>query len=489
MTTRIELDRRATIEDYESVAHLAPAVQVLRAEAEQVVPALAGRTVWMVNSTARGGGVAEMLPAVVGLFRDLGVAAEWVVIEAEEPGFFALTKRIHNMIHGAGEPGLGVAERELFERVSRWNAERLADMTAPGDVVVVHDPQPIAVPSFLPPDSHAVAVWRCHIGVDLENAATRDVWAFLEPYAGAYAHAVFSAPEYIPDYFARRATIISPGIDPLSDKNRELSLHKLVGTLAESGLAVSPGPRLNPPYEHQARRLYPDGSVAVANGREDLGLLTRPVVTQISRWDRLKGYLPLLRAFAAMKRDFYAGGGPSDGIQRRRLDLVRLVLAGPDPESIQDDPEGQEVLRELADAYLALEPAVQDDVALLSLPMRSVRENALMVNALQRASTIVVQNSLREGFGLTVTEAMWKHVPILSNSRAVGPRTQVRDRLDGRLIDDPEDDDALRAAIEEMLADPRARDAWGRSAQRRAHEEFLVLTQVRRWCEVLGWVV
>ena len=177
-----------------------------------------------------------------------------------------------------------------------------------------------------------------------------------------------------------------------------------------------------------------------------------------------------------------------DPVHRRRLDLVRLVLAGPEAESIQDDPEAADVLEELREAYLSLHPAVQDDIALVTLPMHSKEQNALLVNALQRASTIVVQNSLREGFGLTVAEAMWKRVPVLSNARAVGPRTQIRDGLDGRLIHDPSNREELEHAINEMLALPEARQEWGRNGQRRVHELFLVTSQLRSWGSLLGRV-
>lgn len=480
----VDIERRASLEDYASVAHLAPAVQTLREEAARVRPDLEGRTVWMVNSTEQGGGVAEMLPTMVGLLRDLGIACEWVVIDSEEPAFFPLTKRIHNRIHGSGPADFDDDDRALYERVTAANAAWLDDRLAPGDAIVIHDPQPMGLPSRLE-TADLATIWRCHIGLDEENEATRAVWGFLEPYAAAYGQAVFSAPEYIPDFLVRRASIVHPSIDPLSHKNRDLSLHKLVGILAESGLAVSPGPRLYPPYARSATRLEPDGSLQPANGREDIGLLTRPIVTQISRWDGLKGFFPLMRAFAALKRRLHEGLGPDDPVERRRLDLVRLVLAGPDPASIQDDPEAIDVFEELKAAYRELEPPVQDDVAIVALPMESRVENALMVNALQRASSIVVQNSLREGFGLTITEAMWKHVPILSNARACGPRQQVRDGLDGRLVEDPEDVVALADAIAEMLADPAARDDMGRSAQRRAHQEFLVFSQLRSWLGLL----
>lgn len=168
---------------------------------------------------------------------------------------------------------------------------------------------------------------------------------------------------------------------------------------------------------------------------------------------------------------------------------MRLVLAGPDPASVQDDPEGREVLEDLSRAYLDLPAALQEDIALVALPMEDSDQNALMVNALQRASTVVVQNSLREGFGLTVTEAMWKRIPVLSNRQACGPRHQVRDRMDGALVGDPTDVPALAQAMDEMLALPRKREEWGRNAQRHVHDHFLLFTQLRAWIDLLADVV
>ena len=142
------------------------------------------------------------------------------------------------------------------------------------------------------------------------------------------------------------------------------------------------------------------------------------------------------------------------------------------------------VLAELTEAYCALPPTLQDDIALVSLPMHSRRDNALMVNALQRCSAIIVQNSLREGFGLTVTEAMWKNTGVLA-SRACGIRQQLRDGIEGRLIDDPEDSDGIADLLNEILEDVPTRDRLAKNAHRRVHEEFLIFTQVRRWLEVL----
>lgn len=485
MLERVALEDRRILDDSRSIAHLAGAVRELEAEAARVVPRLDGRTVWLVNSTAQGGGVAEMLPPIVTVLRELGVHTEWVVIGSNDAEFFPLTKRIHNLIHGETEPPLGRAERDVYERVNRANAEELAQLVKPGDILVVHDPQPLPLARFLPADVPLVTIWRCHIGLDEQNAATREAWEFLAPYLTVYDRAVFSAPEYIPHQLDRRATVIHPGIDPIAPKNHELTLHAAIETLCNGGLVSCPGPTVHPPFEALTQRVLSDGRLAPANVTEDIGLLTRPIVTQVSRWDRLKGFLPLMRAFVGLKRSILDGDGATDPLHRRRLDLVRLVLAGPTPEAIQDDPEAQDVLEELSADYVTLHPAIQDDVAIIALPMRSIGENALIVNALQRASTIVVQNSLREGFGLTIAEAMWKRVPVLSNSRACGPRQQIRDGLDGRLVRDPEDIEALERALDEMLADPHELERLGRAAQRSVHDRFLLFSQLRAWGRLL----
>jgi trehalose synthase len=483
---RVDVKPEHTLDDYAAVASLAGEVAELKAAAAEIVPRLAGRTVWHVNSTATGGGVAEILPPVVRLLRDLGVKTEWVVIGSSDPAFFALTKRLHNLIHGSGDPRLGPTDREVFERAGRENAARLQPLLRLDDVLIVHDPQPLPLASFLRPAMPLVTVWRCHIGLDESNAATRAAWDFLAPYLAHYDQAAFSAPEYIPKAMAGRARVIFPGIDPLASKNRELTLHETVGVLCRGAIIPCPGPTVGDPYPALARRALPDGRFAPVSAGENIGLLSRPMLTQISRWDRLKGFLPLMHVFAALKQSVYATDGSVDPMLRRRLDLVRLVLAGPDPAGVADDPEATEVLDELLAAYAGLHPAVQDDIALVMLPMQSVKENALMVNALQRASTIVVQNSLREGFGLTIAEAMWKRIPVLSNSRACGPRQQVRDGVDGRLVRDPEDEAELRNAIHEMLASPSDLRRMGRAAQRRVYDEFLVLAQLRNWAQLIA---
>ncbi len=481
----VEIPPRPRLSDYEGVAHLSPAVAELRERAAGTAQRFGDRTLWMINSTAQGGGVAEMLPTMVTLLEELGIRTRWFVIEAHDPEFFRLTKRLHNLIHGTGDPDLGSAARQVYEAVNAENARTLAPLVRDGDVVVVHDPQPMPLAGLVSRDLDVKTVWRCHIGLDQRNAATDAAWSFLEPYAGDYDAAVFSASEYVPPYLKDRSSIIYPAIDPLSQKNRDLNLHTVVGILANAALTVPPGPVVQPPFPDTARRLQSDGRWAPAILPEDIGLLIRPIVTQISRWDRLKGWLPLLRGFAALKERIYTKRNERPPEQRRRLRHVRLVMAGPDPASIQDDPEGLEVIEELRAAYVALDDELKSNVAMIALPMQNPDHNALMVNAIQRASTVVVQNSLREGFGLTVTEAMWKRVPVLSNSRAVGPRQQIRHGKDGWLIDDPEDPIQIADALDALLNDRLRRAALGRTAQRRAHDDFMVFSQLRRWLDLL----
>jgi trehalose synthase len=485
MARVIEIEEGMTLQDYAAVAHLTGAVRTLEEEGAAAVSALRGRTVWMVNSTAQGGGVAEMLPTMIKLLRDLGVDVRWAVIESAEPDFFVLTKRLHNLIHGTGDPVLTPGDSTLYDAVSRENADALRALVRPDDILVIHDPQPLGAGAMLKAELGLPTVWRCHIGLDSENAATRAAWEFIEPMARGYDRAVFTAPEYVPGYLQDRCTIIHPAVSPLTHKNRELNPSKLVGILCNSGLSTCFHPVLTPPFPSYAQRLQPSGAFGPAIWPEDLGLTFRPVVLQVSRWDRLKGFAPLMDAFALLKKN---GRRARSEMHRRHIELARLVLAGPDPDSIQDDPEGLEVLDELKRRYLAFGHGMQRDIALLTLPMHSRKHNALMVNALQRAATVVVQNSLQEGFGLTVTEAMWKHAAVVG-SRAAGIRQQIEHGTHGLLVDDPEDTKALASAMDHFLADAYERDRCGREAQRRVHDEFLIFVQLRKWLKLLHGLV
>lgn len=442
---------------------------------------LRDRTVWMINSTAQGGGVAELLPAQLSLLTQLGVDVRWAVLESPRPEFFDFTKQLHNLIHAAPLGPPTAEQRALYEAVNRAEAEALAGVVRSSDVLVVHDPQPVALGAYLKQQLGLRAIWRCHIGVDEDSDATRSAWDFLRPYLSAYDAAVFTLAEYIPDFLRTRAHVIHPSIDPLSHKNRELSLHKLTGILSDADLVEPHWPLVTPRFEHRARRLQPDGALLAATEPEDIGLLARPVITQVSRWDRLKGFAPLLDAFGLLKTRRQR---VQDARHARRIHIVRLVLAGADPAAIPDDPEGQVIFAELRDKYMGLAPDVQRDVAIIALPTRSRKENALMVNALQRASDIVVQNSLREGFGLTVAEAMWKRIPVLGSATACGVRLQVQDRSTGRLVADPQDGAELAEVMAEMLANSECLEEWGRNAQYSVHDRFLIFSELRAWLDL-----
>jgi trehalose synthase len=480
----IDVDEALTIADYEAIPQLTPAVLEMLNEAALLSPRFEGRTVWMVNSTEAGGGVAEMLPRMVSMLREMGINTQWVVAGTEETSFFDLTKRIHNMVHGMGDPdSLTDQDQALYARVSRECADEMKGHLGPRDILVIHDPQPCGMGALIKKETGLTSIWRCHIGYDGRVPATSAVWRFLEPHAGVYDHAIFSAPEYIPNFLAGRASIIHPALDPLGHKNRDLSPHKLMGILCNAGLAVEHAPVLTFPFKHRVQRLLPDGRWTPALDSGDLGLPYRPVITQISRWDRLKGYAPLLEAFVKLKLQ-----QPNDKVSkrhRRRLSLLRLILAGPDPSAVEDDPEGKEVLEELSQKYLELDPPLQRNVLLLALPMVSRKENALMVNALQRCATVVVQNSVREGFGLTATEAMWKRTPVVG-THACGLRQQIRDGLDGRLVPDANDAEGVAQVLDELLSNQAERDLLALNGQRRVNKDFLIFTQLRRWMQELA---
>ncbi|MDX1583333.1 MAG: glycosyltransferase, partial [Thermoanaerobaculia bacterium] len=374
----------------------------------------------------------------------------------------------------------------IYEKVSRHNADAIAPLLSPGDILIVHDPQPLGAGAMLLDEIDLVGIWRCHIGLDESNAATDSAWNFMEPWLPRFRSNVFSAPEYIPEFLVHASTIIHPAIDPLSHKNRDLTPHKLQGILCNSSLAVEHEPVLTSRYSEGAKRLSAEGEWLPAVEKGDLGIMYRPIVTQISRWDHLKGWIPLLEAFVGMKKGELIPNGSQ--LHQRRIEIARLILAGPDPASIADDPEGLDVVRELAERYQSLDPEIQKDVAMISLPMASRNENALMVNALQRCSSVVVQNSVQEGFGLTVTEAMWKRRAVVG-SQACGIRQQIREGIDGRLVEDALDSRQIATVLDSVLADPYHRDYLASHAQRRVHEEFLVFSQLRKWLRLLVDVV
>ena len=478
---KVKIDPGVKLENYLAYASLVPHFNAFQNEALLLRKSLRKRKIWMVNSTEHGGGVAEMMPRMISLLRQLGVNADWLVMETDEVQFFALTKNIHNLIHGQPGAEITAEDKALYDQINRDNAIQMAEFVQKDDIVVIHDPQPAGIAHELKKRVDVTAIWRCHIGLDYSNESTEAAWSFLAPYLDAYDQYVFSSPEYIPEGLSGNVTLIHPSIDPLSHKNRPLSLHKLTGILGNAGLLSSDNPKLYPDYKDKVTRLKPDGTFGPARNGEDIGLLFRPILTQVSRWDKLKGFFSLLEGFVELKKN-----NPKNGTRSRnhnRIRNARLVLAGPDPESVADDPEGKQVLKELVEAYVNLPDDVKEDVVILTLPMKSAKENALIVNALQRCSYVVVQNSIQEGFGLTATEAMGKRIAVLASS-ACGLRNQVRNHIDGRLLHHPEDPREVASHLQYLLNNPKVVEEMSFSAEKRVLDHFLIFQQLTNWLNV-----
>ena len=411
---------------------LAPERAALLAQyAERAQSLLTGRTVWNVNSTARGGGVAEMLQALVAYGRGAGVDTRWLVLNGS-PEFYAVTKRLHNRLHGvAGDDGdLGADARSTYTAVEKSSLEALGEFVRPADIVMLHDPQTAGlVPGLQARGAHVV--WRCHVGRDGHNAFTDQAWTFLREFVSSADAFVFSraafAPAWIP---ADRIRVIPPSLDPFSPKNAALSPDDVSSTV---------------------RRLS-----EVAEGGE-LRADAR-VVLQVSRWDRLKDMTGVLQGFVE-----HLAAMPDD---------VDLILCGPETAGVQDDPEAADVLSECRALWSVLKPSARARVHLWSLPMKDLDENAHLVNALQRYAAVVVQKSLAEGFGLTVTEPMWKAKPVVA-SAVGGIQDQIVDGVSGLLLRDPRDHAELAAALQRMLTDPESAAAMGDAAHARVRDKFL----------------
>lgn len=482
---KVKIKEGVLLDDYRAYATLVPSFNAFYNEALLLKRSLQQRKIWMINSTEYGGGVAEMMPRMISMLRQLGLDADWLVMETKEQEFFSLTKNVHNLIHGQSGPQITPEQVALYEQVNKENTQQLAEFVKAGDIVVIHDPQPAGMAIELKKSVNFTAIWRCHIGLEYSNTSTDMAWSFLSPYLQAYDHFVFSSPEYIPKGLSGNVTMIHPSIDPLSHKNRPLSLHKLTGILNNAGLLHNGHPHLYPHYQHQVARLQPDGNFGPAHNGTEIGLLFRPILTQVSRWDKLKGFFSLMEGFILLKQRT-----PRDSSDRnqQRIRNARLVLAGPDPESVADDPEGKQVLQDLVDAYLKLPDHLKDDVVILTLPMNSPKENALIVNALQRSSYLVVQNSLKEGFGLTATEAMGKRIAVLTSS-ACGLRNQVRNLIDGRLLLHPEDPEEVAYYLEELLSNPKLVEEMSFGAEKRVLDHFLIFQQLTQWLNVFNKVL
>jgi trehalose synthase len=419
---------------------------------------LDGRTVWNVNATAHGGGVAEMLQSLLAYVRGADVDTRWLVLSAGSE-FFTITKRLHNRLHGAvGDGGpLGEAEHAVVARTLSANLDELLGRVRPHDIVILHDPQTAGMVDRLK-ETGAKIVWRCHIGSDTPDARTEQGWEFLRPFAEDADAFVFSRRSYSPDWTrSEKLHIITPSIDPYSAKNCPLTDQQVISTLAATGLVAGPVD------EAELNFVRRDGTRGTTRGHR--GLLDGPalpadarLVIQVSRWDRLKDMSGVLTGFAAALADL-----PED---------VHLLLVGPEAAGVSDDPEGAQVLAECRELRRALDRSGRDRVHLVGLPMDDVDENAHIVNALQRHASLIVQKSLVEGFGLTVTEAMWKARPIVASAIG-GIQDQITDGEQGLLLQDPRDLRSFAAALIRLLNDADESARLGATAQLRVRDTFL----------------
>lgn len=441
-----------------------PAFERLVAEGRE---ALAGRVVWNVNSTSSGGGVAELLWPLIGYCRGAGVDVRWVVVDGDER-FFAITKRIHNRLHGSeGDGGpLGAAELAVLTAVAAANMAGLRERVAPGDIVLLHDPQTAALAGPLR-RAGARVVWRCHVGVDRPDAVTRSAWEFLLPLLGEAEAFVFSREAFVWDGIEPAdVAIVAPSIDAFAVKNRSLEARACTAILAAAGVIPGDG-------RHEARFTRRDGTPGRVDRRVDIAGGGRvpsaaPLVTQVSRWDSLKDPLGVIAGFA----DHVA---PVTG--------AHLLLVGPEVAAVTDDPEGRSVLAQCRAARERLPGDVRSRVHLITVPMADPDENAAIVNAIQRASAVIVQKSLAEGFGLTVTEAMWKSRPVVAGAVG-GIQDQIVDGESGLLVD-PRDLQSFGAAVAGLVRDPVRAGALGAAAHVRVREHFLASRHLAQYLALL----
>lgn len=433
---------------------------------------LRSRVVWNINSTASGGGVAEMLHSLLPYVRGGGVDARWLVISGA-PEFFRVTKRLHHALHGSPSDGstLGDDERAIYEATLTENADEIASLIKPEDVVLLHDPQTLG----LAPELAALGcpvIWRCHVGTDQRNEETERGWLFLAPYLEHVAASVFSRQRYVPLCLERARTfVIPPSIDPFSPKNEDMNEDVARAILVHAGLIEGPVNKVTPTFVRS------DGSPGRVDRRADIIRLGRapnwetPVVVQVSRWDPLKDPAGVIDGFVQYLHELEA---PE----------AELILAGPNVTAISDDPEAPVTLDTIIDRWRALPHGIRNKIHLACLPMADIEENAAIVNALQRHAAVVVQKSLQEGFGLTVAEAMWKARPILA-SAVGGIRDQIDHDVHGLLLENPADLQAFASSLRRLLTDRPAAEAMAANARERVRAVFLPLRHLGQYAALL----
>jgi trehalose synthase len=392
LQNEIHLYSRVRLQDYEPIVGRS-SLEELRMLAEK----FSGKVVQIINSTFIGGGVAEILEHMVPLLNQLGVDVRWNVINGSDE-FFEVTKKFHNALHGKHQR-ISVQDFALFSEVTKQNLE---EMSFYGDIIFVHDPQPVGLIAKKKEIGRKWA-WRCHIDV---SSPDKKLWKFLREFIVEYDAAVFSAPNFA-QQLPIRQFLISPSIDPLSDKNRGLDSGTIDAVLSKYGLVSD-----------------------------------KPMITQVSRFDRLKDPLGVIEAFEMV---------------RKSIDC-QLVLAG---GTATDDPESEEVLEEVRKRA-----EENPDVHVLLVPP----ESDIEINALQQAATIIMQKSLKEGFGLTISEALWKSKPVVA-SAVGGIPLQIKNKFTGLLCYTVE---GAAYALKQLLSNPEYANWLGQNGKEHVKQNFLI---------------
>ena len=373
---------------------------------QQLSAPMKGKKFVHVNSTRVGGGVAEILMKMVPLMNELGIETSWEVITGKDK-FYQCTKSMHNALQG--DP-IDISDDlyRAYDETNAENAEQLRPILEEADYVIIHDPQPAPLLKLCP-DRKGIWVWRCHIDASKPHPS---VWNFLSQYIKDYDASYFSLPDFS-QQLPHTQYLIPPSIDPLSEKNMDLSNEEVESVYEEFDID-------------------PD----------------RPIMLQVSRYDRFKDPIGVIQAYKLVKQS---------------IPEIQLVLAG---GGATDDPEGEEVLKEVKEAA-----GNDTDIHILLLPADAHKT----INALQRASDIILQKSLKEGFGLTVTEAMWKGKPVIGGNTG-GIRLQLVNDYTGFLVDTPEGA-ALR--IQYLLQNPNKMEEIGKNAKEFVRKNFLNTRHLR----------
>jgi len=395
----IHLQSKSRLKDYEPVVGRSSLEEL-----KMLAAKFSGKIVQIINSTFVGGGVSEILEHMVPLLNQLGVDARWNVISGGEE-FFEVTKKFHNALHGNREK-ISSQDFALFSEVTQRN---LNEMSFYGDIIFIHDPQPVGLIAQKK-NIGKKWLWRCHIDVSNPD---KKVWKFLRSFIVDYDAAVFSAPNFA-QHLPIRQFLITPSIDPLSDKNKELDSGTINSVLAKYSL-----------------------------------ISNKPMIVQISRFDRLKDPLGVIEAFKMVRK----------GID------CQLVLAG---GTATDDPECTEVYSEVKK-----QAEGNTDIHILLVPP----ESDIEINALQRAATIIIQKSLKEGFGLTISEALWKSKPVVA-SAVGGIPLQVKNKFTGLLCYTVE---GAAYALKQLLSNPEYANRLGQNGREHVKQNFLITGHLKNY--------